>query len=64
VSKKAYEAQLAALDRLRNTLDFGTATEPLRKALRNPSNYLVAKAATLTGELGLRALIPDLLASL
>ena len=64
MSKKAYEAQLAALDRLRNTLDFGTATEPLRKALRNPSNYLVAKAATLTGELGLRALIPDLLASL
>ena len=63
MSKKAYEAQLAALDRLRDA-DPAAAVEPLRKALRNPSNYLVAKAATIAGELGLRALIPDVLAAL
>ena len=60
MSKKAYEAQLAALDRLRNA-DPIAATEPLRKALGNPSNYLVAKAAAIAAELGLRSLIPDLL---
>ena len=63
VSKKDYEAQLAALDALRDG-DPATAIESLRKALSNPSNYLVAKAASITAELGLRSLIPDVLAAL
>jgi len=63
VSKKAYEAQLAALDQLRDS-DPTAAAEPLRKALRNPSNYLASKAAAITAELGLRVLIPELLAAL
>lgn len=63
MSKKAYEAQIAALDQLRATAP-EVASEPLRKALRHSSNYLVAKAAAITSELALRALIPDLLAAL
>ena len=62
MSKKAFQAQLAALDQLRDA-DPSLAAEPLLKALSNPSNYLVAKAAAIAAELGLRALIPDLLAA-
>jgi hypothetical protein len=63
VSDKAYEAQLAALDQLRAATP-ESASEPLRKALKHPSNYMVAKAAAITGGIALRALIPDLLAAL
>jgi hypothetical protein len=36
------------------------AVEPLRRALRDRSNYFVSKAAALTAELGMQELIPDL----
>ena len=39
------------------------AAEPLRKALKDRSNYLVSKAAALAGDLRLKELIPDLLAA-
>jgi HEAT repeat protein len=57
LSKKQFEAQLAALERLRDSAD--PAAE-LRKALRNRNNYLASKAARLTGDLGLTLLVPDL----
>jgi aminopeptidase N len=63
VARKQYDAQLEAIERLRHA-DPATAAEPLRKALRNRSNYLVAKAAGAAAALGLGGLIPDLLAAL
>jgi len=41
--------------------DPSSAVAPLRKALGDRVNLMVAKAATLTGELGLAELTPDLL---
>ena len=64
MSKKAYEAQLAAIESLRNSADPASAAEPLRKALKNPNNYLVARAASVAAALGLRSLIPEMLAAL
>lgn len=58
--KRAFEAQLAALDALRDAPN-NSRTEPLRKALSNKSNYIAAKAADLIREFNLRELIPDLL---
>lgn len=39
------------------------AVEPLRKALKDRSNYLVSKAAAIVGELRLKELTPELLAA-
>jgi len=58
--KKAFEAQLAALDALRQAPE-DTRIAPLRKALANRNNFLAAKAADLAREFGLRELTPDLL---
>jgi HEAT repeat protein len=58
--KEAFERKLEALASLRASSP-DTAVEPLRKALKDRSNYLVSKAAALAGELRLTALIPDLL---
>jgi HEAT repeat protein len=59
--KEAFERKLEALASLRAALSPETAINPLRKALKDRSNYLVSKAAALAGELRLTALIPDLL---
>jgi hypothetical protein len=58
--KRAFEEQIAALDALRQAPE-NARIAPLRKALTNRNNFLAAKAADLTRELGLAALIPDLL---
>jgi hypothetical protein len=58
--KKALEAQIAALDALRQAAEDERAPA-LRKALGNRNNFLVAKAADLIREFSLSALIPDLL---
>jgi HEAT repeat protein len=58
--KEAFERKLEALASLRASPP-DAAVEPLRKALKDRSNYLVSKAAALAGELRLTALIPDLL---
>ena len=60
--KRAFEAQIAALDTLREAPQ-ESRTEPLRKALTEHNNFIVAKAADLAREFGLTALTPDLLKS-
>jgi len=58
--KRRFEEQLAALDKLRHQTS-EASIEPLRKALANRNNYVVAKAADLVGELRLAELVPELL---
>lgn len=60
--KQAYERKLEGLAALRSGSP-EAAVEPLRKALKDRSNYLVSKAAALAGDLRLKELIPDLLAA-
>jgi hypothetical protein len=58
--KKAFEAQIAAIDALRDA-PAGRRAAGLRKALEQRSNFLVAKAADLVREFKHEELIPDLL---
>jgi HEAT repeat protein len=59
-AKRKFEDQLAALDALRQ-LPPEACIEPLRKALANRNNFVVAKAADLTHQFHLIQLIPELL---
>src|ERR1700726_1907985 len=63
MSKEAFDRKMEALEALRSTGASETTTEQLRKALKDRNNYLVSKAAALSGELGLQPLIPDLIAA-
>jgi hypothetical protein len=58
--KRAFEAQVAALDALRNAPE-DSRPAPLRKALVNKNNFIVAKAADMVRELDLQDLTPDVL---
>lgn len=58
--KKAFEAQIAALDSLREQPE-GTRATALRKALGHRNNFIVAKAADLAREFSLGNLTDDLL---
>src|SRR5215831_12420726 len=58
--KRAFEAQLAALDALRDAPEH-SRPEPLRKSLANKNNFIAAKAADLIREFNLQNLTPDLL---
>lgn len=58
--KRQFEAQIAALDTLRQQPE-QARLDPLRKALANRNNFIAAKAADLIREFGLRELTPDLL---
>jgi HEAT repeat protein len=58
--KRAFEAQIAALDTLREAPQ-ESRIEPLRKVLTQRNNFVVAKAADLTREFSLQDLTPDLL---
>ena len=60
--KRKFEEQLAALDALRQQ-PRDACIEPLRKALAQRNNFIVAKAADLVREFGLKELIPELLAA-
>jgi hypothetical protein len=60
--KRKFEEQLATMDALRQ-LPRNDCIEPLRKALGQRNNYLVAKGADLVRELALTELIPELLAA-
>ena len=63
-SRKAFDQKLDALAALRETGGAASAEGPLRKALADrTSGFYVSKAAALAEELGLRALIPDLVAA-
>ena len=61
MSRASLDKKIEALLALREGPVTDTTHAHLRKALRDPSNYLCAKAAALIGELELRALIPELL---
>ncbi len=54
---------MESLEALRAEPDPAVTCDKLRKALRDRSNYLVSKAAALSADLSLSALIPDLLAA-
>jgi HEAT repeat protein len=58
--KRAFEAEIAALDALRNA-PVDSRSDPLRKALANKNNFIAAKAADLIREFNLHDLLPDLL---
>src|SRR5437660_5501629 len=64
MSKKSFDQQLADLEKLREGSGAPSSLESLRKALGNRNNYFVAKASRITGDLGLKPLIPDLLSAL
>ena len=57
--KEKFEAQVAALEALRQLTD-ADCVAPLRAALKQRNNYLVAKAADMAGERRIEELIPDL----
>jgi HEAT repeat protein len=58
--KQKFEDQLAALDVLRHQPP-ELSLDPLRKALTNRNNFIVAKAADLVRDLQLTQLMPELL---
>jgi HEAT repeat protein len=62
MAKKAFEQKLAALETLRSA-ESSTRAPALRKALNDPNNYYVSKAAAIAGEFALTDLIPDLIAA-
>jgi HEAT repeat protein len=61
-AKRIFEAQLSALDVLRQQPPEATIG-PLRKALTNRNNFVAAKAADLIRQFELTQLTPDLLAA-
>jgi HEAT repeat protein len=62
-SKEAFDRKIAALEALREDPTSPATLDHLRKALKDRNNFLVAKAATLAGQLGLKPLAPDLAAA-
>ena len=63
-SKKAFEQKLAALEMLHSAGAFaGARVAAIRKALKDPNNYFVSKAAAIAAEFALTDLIPDLIAA-
>ncbi len=62
MAKRSFEDKLAELDKL-SSLPREDALPALQAALRNPNNYLVAKAAEIARKLGLKELTPDVCAA-
>jgi HEAT repeat protein len=58
--KKNFDAQVAALDALREQPD-NAAIAPLRTALQHQNNYIVSKAADQVAQRRVETLLPDLL---
>lgn len=63
MGKQAFDKKIEELESLRASPASPATTDQLRKSLRDRSNFLVSKAAALTAEFGLKALIPDLTAA-
>jgi hypothetical protein len=63
MSKGRLEQQLAALDSLKSGGPGPGAEQALRKALAARNNYYVSKAASVVEQLGLKQLMPELLAA-
>jgi HEAT repeat protein len=64
MAKKSFDHQLAALEALRDNPDAAANRIALGKALAHQNNYIVAKAAKIAGQLGMKDLSPDLLAAI
>ena len=64
MAKKGFDQQLAALEALRDNPDSAANRIALGKALTHQNNYIVAKAAKISKQLGMKDLIPDLLAAI
>jgi HEAT repeat protein len=64
MAKKSFDQQLAALEQLRDNPDASANLIALRQALAHQNNYIVAKAAKVAGQLGMKDLSPDLLAAI
>ena len=62
VSKKAFEQQLGEIEALAAAAP-EAAEAGLRKALGHRNNFIVAKAAGVTARMGLRVLVPELVAA-
>ena len=60
--RRKFDEQIAALDALRQSPE-ENRTDPLRKALTNRNNFVVAKTADLVREFRLEQLVPDLLSA-
>jgi HEAT repeat protein len=60
---RAFDEKLDQIASLGLVADPQNAVVPLRKALKDRSNYAVGKAAAIVGHLALRELIPDLVAA-
>lgn len=58
--KRKFDEQIAALDALRQ-MSAADRLEPLRKALSNRNNFIIAKASDLVREFRVEELTPDLL---
>ncbi len=58
--KQAFDEKLAELNELRGQPDSPAVIKQLRRALSDRSNYVVSKAAAITGERQTEELIPDL----
>jgi hypothetical protein len=61
VARQAFADRLAALEALRTHPDLDATRDQLRRALGDRNNYLVARAAEITADRHLDALIPELL---
>ncbi|MDQ2775977.1 MAG: HEAT repeat domain-containing protein [Acidobacteriota bacterium] len=61
MAKRKIEDELEQLSSLRKTDLSESSVDALRKALRDPVNVIVARAAKIGGELSVRPLIPDML---
>jgi len=64
MAKKNFDQQLAALEALRDNPDSAASRIALCKALTHQNNYIVANAAKISKQLGMKDLIPDLLAAI
>lgn len=60
MAKQDIEAKVREINRLRDEPDAELVTAQLEKALKQRNNYLVAKAAATTAELGLTRLLPQI----
>jgi HEAT repeats len=59
--RQAFDRKVEALESIRTVQNADVQRQQLEKALRERNNFLVARAATITADLQIDALIPDLL---
>ncbi len=63
MSKQTFDKKIETLEALRSASDPAAVPGQLRKALKDPNNYLVAKAVAIAADLKLEELTPDLVAA-